>query len=765
MFSTGMVAGLAGLGAATAGIGAGLGIAGLGILKVTEKASHLNEIVNQSKIIFGGSADSVLAWSRTSVRAMGLTQVQALEAATNLGDMLLQLGLAPAKATKMSTSMVQLAADLASFKDVDTSQVLDAQAAAFRGEYDALQRFIPGINAARVEQVALTTTGKDNVKQLTLADKALAVNTIMFKDGARAVGDFKRTSTGMAGQQKILRAQWEELQTTLGQKFLPVVTKIVTFLNSLFNPTVGKTGGMVRNLSEWFGKAKEFGARLSTWWTKDLQPALVRAKDDILPALISFWKQVSWAFRTNSGDGAKFHTTVAALGKFFTSVLIPILSILFRVYLQNLKITFIAIGLVLKQIVIPALRGLMTVAINVIGTILTAAVKGFGWIPGLGGKLKNAKRDFDEFAGGVRRALGGIPDEPVKVTATAVITGDVWRLKQPGGTLGRPMRAQGGSILGLGTETSDSIPLMGSHNEHVVSAREVRGAGGHRALESIRAQWRHMAGGGPLVNVVGNIAPLKRGVNALNTQMDGIARAWGAQLRKDFAPLWASGASNPGLDGALAWARSQAGKPYIWGGVGPRGYDCSGFQSAITNAIQGRSLYSRRGSTGTMPWSGFAPGYGAYSIGSRRGNPGHMAGTINGVNVESNGSQGVVVGRGARGANSSLFTGVWHLKGFAQGGAIREGDAPFDLLDPRGKAYRPRYREPEKIFDRGGWMPPGSRGVNLSRRPEAVLTEAQLGAMAGGDTFVFQNHGVITTQDAEDWFATMANRAASRRRI
>lgn len=55
---------------------------------------------------------------------------------------------------------------------------------------------------------------------------------------------------------------------------------------------------------------------------------------------------------------------------------------------------------------------------------------------------------------------------------------------------GTAFKASGGSVFGPGTETSDSIPAMLSNNEHVWSAREVRGAGGHGAMERLRAMAR-----------------------------------------------------------------------------------------------------------------------------------------------------------------------------------------------------------------------------------------------------------------------------------
>jgi tape measure domain-containing protein len=142
---------------------------------------------------------------------------------------------------------------------------------------------------------------------------------------------------------------------------------------------------------------------------------------------------------------------------------------------------------------------------------------------------------------------------------------------------------------------------------------------------------------------------------------------------------------------ALAWARTQRGKPYRWAAAGPGGYDCSGFMSAIINYIRGRNPYSRLFSTGMAggrTLAGLTRGkVSPFRIGVVRGNPGHTAGTLNGVNVESSGGVGVRVGGGARGWNNRLFTMNY---GLARGGIA--GDAPFDTLHPFGQRFDPAAR-------------------------------------------------------------------------
>lgn len=167
-----------------------------------------------------------------------------------------------------------------------------------------------------------------------------------------------------------------------------------------------------------------------------------------------------------------------------------------------------------------------------------------------------------------------------------------------------------------------------------------------------------------------------------------------------------------GAASALNWGRTQVGKPYVWGGVGPGGYDCSGFMSALVNVMRGRNPYSRVGSTASFPWPGFQPGGGAgLSIGAFKGSPGHMAGTIGGTNVESSGSVGVRVGGGARGVSASMFNIRAHLAD--RGGVIPHGDAALNLS---GRAER---------------MLTGEQDSNLIRLTHAVEAARTVTASGG----------------------------------
>lgn len=210
-------------------------------------ASDLNETLNKTEAIFGKQTPVITGWAKNAAKNVGLSQSAALAAAAGFGDMFTQIGFTGDAAATMSTSVVQAAADLGSFSNLETADVADRISAAFRGEYDSLQKVIPNINAARVESEALAMTGKTVASELTAQEKAAAVLAIVQKDGAKAMGDFAKTSDGAANASKIATASLEDQQAALGAQLLPVWQGFLGFLNDTAIPAFS-------TLVEWIGK-------------------------------------------------------------------------------------------------------------------------------------------------------------------------------------------------------------------------------------------------------------------------------------------------------------------------------------------------------------------------------------------------------------------------------------------------------------------------------------------------------------------------------
>lgn len=101
-------------------------------------------------------------------------------------------------------------------------------------------------------------------------------------------------------------------------------------------------------------------------------------------------------------------------------------------------------------------------------------------------------------------------------------------------------RASGGSVFGPGTETSDSIPAMLSNNEHVLSAKEVRGLGGHGAVERLRAMARNglvpaFKTGGAVGRAEKRVQELQRAYSRIDGKKQNRARKLAAKDQLDAA--------------------------------------------------------------------------------------------------------------------------------------------------------------------------------------------------------------------------------------
>lgn len=216
--------------ALTAGLMVPLAAAGVASVNFS---SDMQEAVNKVEVAFGNAADSVKSWSSTTLNSIGLAQGTALDMAALFGDMATSMGYSQDAAAQMSMALVNLAADLASFKNIGIDQASTALKSIFTGETESLKELGVVMTQANLEAYALaegyTTayTAMDQAQQVAVRYQYVLANT------QNAQGDFARTSDSTANQLRIFRESLKEAAATAGDELLPVITPIIGKLNEL----------------------------------------------------------------------------------------------------------------------------------------------------------------------------------------------------------------------------------------------------------------------------------------------------------------------------------------------------------------------------------------------------------------------------------------------------------------------------------------------------------------------------------------------------
>jgi hypothetical protein len=224
---------------ALAGAAAGAMAVRIGIEGV-KAASDLNEEVSKAEVIFGDVADEIKAFSKTADTALGLTQKEALSAASTFATFGKASGLAGKDLSSFSKGATTLASDLASFYNTNADEAITAIGAALRGESEPIRKFGVLLNDATLKAKAMEMGLYDGKGALDVQAKSLAAYEVILDQTTDAQGDFARTSDGLAGQQKILKAQIENLKTEMGTGLLPVAKDVVTQLNFMAKAFGGK---------------------------------------------------------------------------------------------------------------------------------------------------------------------------------------------------------------------------------------------------------------------------------------------------------------------------------------------------------------------------------------------------------------------------------------------------------------------------------------------------------------------------------------------
>ena len=299
------------------------------IVDSVDAAGDLGESINKVNVVFDTSSETIQAWSQNASTALGQSRQQALEAVGTFGNLFDSMGITSEKTAEMSTSLVELASDLASFNNIDPAIALEKLRAGVVGEVEPLRTLGVNLTAVAVEakalQMGIVKTDVDMTKLngatlnlekananaaaalkkhgaesveyreaaqkvaeiegqiekimegkkpvLTAAEKAQAAYALILEQTANAQGDFARTSEGAANAQRILDAQLADTKAMIGEAFLPAWQELLIAMNAMLKDAMPGIAAFVKGtlgpaILELIGTVKEW-----VTWFMALDPA------------------------------------------------------------------------------------------------------------------------------------------------------------------------------------------------------------------------------------------------------------------------------------------------------------------------------------------------------------------------------------------------------------------------------------------------------------------------------------------------------------
>jgi hypothetical protein len=199
---------------------AGLGV---GLFQAAQSASDLAESTSKATVVFGQAVDEVLEFGETSASSIGLSEQAALEATGTFGNLFVALGTTKDQAADLAPEVVTLAGDLASFNNLGVDETLEKLRSGLVGEIEPLRSLGISFDAAAVEAKAMELGLVGANGAISEGAKLQARWALILEQSGTAQGDFARTSEGLANQQRILTAEFQNGVATLGQALLPAL--------------------------------------------------------------------------------------------------------------------------------------------------------------------------------------------------------------------------------------------------------------------------------------------------------------------------------------------------------------------------------------------------------------------------------------------------------------------------------------------------------------------------------------------------------------
>ena len=196
-------------------------------------ASDLEEVQNVVDTVFGGSSKVIDDFAKNAGVQFGLSELAAKQYAGTMGALLTPSGLGEDAITSMSTELVALSGDMASFFNIADEEAFNKLRAGISGETEPLKQLGINMSVANLEAFALAQGIDQTFLSMTQAEQATLRYNFIMDATSQVQGDFAKTSESLANQQRIASLNVENLAKTFGTVLLPQARGAMQGLNLL----------------------------------------------------------------------------------------------------------------------------------------------------------------------------------------------------------------------------------------------------------------------------------------------------------------------------------------------------------------------------------------------------------------------------------------------------------------------------------------------------------------------------------------------------
>jgi hypothetical protein len=203
--------------------------------EAVQLASDLEEVQNVVDVTFGSGAREIESWSKTAGTQFGLTETQAKRFASTMGAMMKSSGLAGDEIVDMSKDLAGLAADMASFYNLDFDTAFQKIRSGISGETEPLKQLGINMSVANLNAYALQKGLSKTFEKMTQGEQTMLRYQYMMEATSDAQGDFARTSEGYANSTRTFETNIATLKTSIGTLLEHTLNPLLNAVNEFFS--------------------------------------------------------------------------------------------------------------------------------------------------------------------------------------------------------------------------------------------------------------------------------------------------------------------------------------------------------------------------------------------------------------------------------------------------------------------------------------------------------------------------------------------------